>query len=142
MAATLEETLLAPDTQPQVIADCFALIEQEVAELSGISGAAVKLAYKTINTFKPGHIRFMIQSLLPDLVSKLEPYWADFRTSGSGEFGDYLAKRGDDVSQALLSVTDARAAASGLSSSRHTDRCAVAPPGTSRRHSPGSATWC
>ncbi len=113
MAATLQEILLAPDTQPQVTADCFTLIEQEVAELSGISGAAVKLAYKTINTFKPGHIRFMIESLLPELVTRLEPYWADFRTSGSGEFGDYLAKRGDDVSQSLLSVTDARAAASG-----------------------------
>ena len=113
MAATLQEILLAPDTQLQVIADCFTLIEQEVAELSGISGAAVKLAYKTINTFKPGHIRFMIESLLPELVTRLEPYWADFRTSGSGEFGDYLAKRGDDVSQSLLSVTDARAAASG-----------------------------
>jgi hypothetical protein len=113
MAATLQETLLAPETQPQVISDCFTLIEQEVAELSGISGTAVRLAYKTINTFKPDHIRFMVESLLPDLVNKLEPYWADFRTSGSGEFGDYLAKRGDDVSQALLSVTDARAAASG-----------------------------
>jgi hypothetical protein len=113
MAATLQEILLAPDTQPQVIADGCTLIDQEVAEQSGISGAAVKLAYKTVNTFLPGHVRFMVESLLPQMVDQLEPYWADFTTSGGAEFGDYLAKRGDEVAQALLSVTDARAAASG-----------------------------
>jgi len=113
MAATLQEILFSPDTQPQLAADSYALIEQEVAELSGVPGAAVRLAYKTVNTFLPGHMRFMLQSLLPQLVDKLEPYWVGYRTSGSAEFGDYLAKRGEDVSQALLSVTDARAAESG-----------------------------
>ncbi len=113
MAATLDEILLAPETQPKVIADCNTLIEEEISDRSGISGAAVKLAYKTVNTFKPGHIRYMVESLLPQMVAELEPYWADFNTTGGSAFGDYLAKRGDEVSQALLSVTDARAAASG-----------------------------
>ena len=113
MAATLQEILLAPDTRPQVIADCYLLTEQEVAEKSGVSGAAVKLAYKTVNTFLPGHIRHMVESLLPELVDQLEPYWSDFSTSGGSVFGDYLAKRGEEVAQAMLSVTDARAAASG-----------------------------
>jgi hypothetical protein len=112
MAASLQQILLAPDTQPKVIADCYTLIEQELSDKSGISGAAVKLAYKTVNTFMPGHIRYMVESLLPQMVDKLEPYWADFSTSGGSEFGDYLAKRGEEVSQALLSVTDTRAAAS------------------------------
>jgi hypothetical protein len=113
MAATLRQILLAPDTRPQVIADCYALIEQEISGKSGISGTAVKLAYKTVNTFMPGHVRHMVESLLPDMVDKLEPYWADFTTSGGSEFGDYLAKHGEEVAQALLSVTDARAKASG-----------------------------
>lgn len=113
MAVTLQEILLAPDTQPKVVADCYALINQEVASKSGVSGTAVKLAYKTVNAFMPGHIRFMVESLLPQVADKLEPYWADFNTSGGSEFGDYLAKRGEEVSEALLSVTDARAAASG-----------------------------
>jgi hypothetical protein len=88
-------------------------MEQELAEKSGVSGTAVKLACKTVNTLLPGYIRHMVESLLPRMVEELEPYWADFGTCGGGEFGDYLAKRGDEVSQALLSVTDARAAASG-----------------------------
>ena len=113
MSATLQQILLAPDTKPKVAADCYLLIEQEVAEKSGVSGTAVKLAYKTVNTFMPGHIRNMVKALLPQVVDKLEPYWADFSTSGGSEFGDYLAKRGEEVAQALLSVTDARAAASG-----------------------------
>ncbi len=112
MAATLQEILLTPEIQPQVTADCHTLLEQELSDKSGVSGAAVKLAYKTVNTFKPGHIRFMVGDLLPDMVIRLEPFWADFSTSGGSGFGDYLAKRGDEVAEALLTVTDARAAAS------------------------------
>ena len=50
MAATLRDTLLAPDVQPQVVADCEALVNGEVATMSGISGTAVKLAYKAVRT--------------------------------------------------------------------------------------------
>jgi len=109
MAATLQEILLTPDAWPDVIADCQQLIQQEVAGKSGISGTAVKLAYKTANTFASGYIQSTVESLLPDMVTELEPYWADFNASGASGFGDYLVKRGDEVSEALLSVTDARA---------------------------------
>ena len=112
MAATLQEILLAPGRRPKVIADCNALIEHRMSEMSGISGTAVKLAYKTASTFAPGHIKHMVDTLLPNMANQLQPYWADFNTSGGSEFGDYLAKRGPEVSEALLSVTDARAAAS------------------------------
>ena len=113
MAATLQEILLGPDTRPKVSADCYALIEQEISEKSGVSGTAVKLAYKTVNTFMPGHVRHMVENLLPDMVDQLEPFWADFSSSGGSGFGDYLVKRGGEVAQALLSVTDAKAASSG-----------------------------
>lgn len=111
-AATLQEILLAPDTQPKVIDDCCTLIEQEVKTLSGISGTAVKLAYKTVITFAPGHVRYMVEKLLPKLVDQLQPYWADFNASGGAGFGDYLAERGEQVAEDLLAVTDARAEAS------------------------------
>ena len=113
MAATLQEILLGPDTRPKVIADCYALIQQEISEKSGLSGTAVKLAYKTVNTFMPGHIATMVGKLLPDMVGQLEPFWAGFSSSGSSGFGDYLPKRGGEVAQALLSVTDAKARSSG-----------------------------
>ena len=111
MAATLQEILLTPETQPQVTDDCFRLLEQELSDKSGVSGTAVKLAYKTVNAVASGYVQSMVETMLPDMIDRLEPYWADFRTSGAGDFGDYLVKRGDEVSEALLSVTDERAAA-------------------------------
>jgi alkylhydroperoxidase/carboxymuconolactone decarboxylase family protein YurZ len=107
MPATLPEILLAPETQPQVIADSLALIDAELADKSGIAGNAVKLAYKTVSSFAPGYIRETVTKLQPEVADRLQPYWADFRASGGSAFGDYLAKRGDEVSQSLLSITDA-----------------------------------
>jgi hypothetical protein len=109
MAATLQQILLAPDTQPKVLADCLDLIEQEVSDKSGIAGTAVKLAYKTAVAFAPGYLRSTVEALLPDFTEKLQPFWADFAASGSAEFGDYLTKRADEVSEALLAITDAAA---------------------------------
>jgi hypothetical protein len=116
MAATLHEMLLAPEVKPQVVADCEALIDNEVGDMSGISGTAVKLAYKTVKTFSKGHIHYMVETLLPKMADQLQPYWADFNAGGGGSFGDYLAKREDEVSEALLTITDER----GRNSSRAT----------------------
>lgn len=112
MAAMLSEILLAPQTQPQVVADGLTLIDAEVADKSGISGNAVKLAYKTASSFASGYIRETVETMLPDIADKLQPYWADFAASGGSEFGDYLAKRGEEVAESLLSITDAMANAS------------------------------
>ena len=112
MPVTLQQTLLAPDTQPLVVADCQALIQQEVSGMSGASGVAVKLAYKTVTVFSADHVRYMIETLLPRMAEELEPYWLDFGASGAAEFGAYLAKRGDEVSEILLSIADERGAAS------------------------------
>ena len=110
MAATLQEILLTPDNRPKVVADCQTLIDQEVSDKSGISGTAIKLAYKTVTAFASSIVHDAVDTLLPDFTAQLEPYWADFTASGGSEFGDYLAKRGSEVSESLLSVTDARAA--------------------------------
>jgi hypothetical protein len=109
MSATLQEILLGPDTQPKVISDCLTLIHSEVSDKSGVSGAGIKLAYKTATTFAPNYLRNTVESLLPDLAGKLQPYWADFGTSGGADFGDYLSKRGDEVSESLLEMADHRA---------------------------------
>jgi hypothetical protein len=112
MAATLRDIMLAADVQPKVIDDGLALVDEQISDKSGISGTAVKLAYKSVVSFSPGHVRYMIEQLMPAMLEKLEPYWAEFAASGGGVFGDYLAKRGDEVSESLLEITDARAAAS------------------------------
>jgi hypothetical protein len=107
--ATLRDILLAPETQPKVIDDGIALVDEQISEKSGISGAAVKIAYKTVLTFSPDHIRYMVEQLIPGMLEKLEPYWVRFQAAGGGSFGDYLAKNGEQASESLLEITDARA---------------------------------
>jgi hypothetical protein len=112
VGTALREMLLAPEVQPQVVADCQALVEQELSGKSGVSAAAVKLAYKVVTTFASGYYQSTVEGMLPAMTDQLEPFWADFIASGGSEFGDYLAKRGDEVSEALLVVTDAMASGS------------------------------
>ena len=111
MTATLQELLLAPDVQPRVVADCQKLVEGELAA-KGIAATPLKVAYKAVTAFAPGYYQQVIEAMLPPLVGQLEPFWADFNASGGAEFGDYLAKRPTEVSEALLTVTDSMAAES------------------------------
>jgi hypothetical protein len=111
--ATLRDILLAPETQPTVINDGISLVDGQISDKSGISGVAVKIAYKTVVTFSPNHIHYMVEQLMPGMLEKLEPHWEQFQASGGGSFGDYLAKNGEQVRESLLEVTDARAEGSG-----------------------------
>lgn len=110
--ATLQELLLAPENAQHLIADTQALVDGEIAS-KGITAAPLKAAYKAVKSFAPGYYQEVISAMLPGMVYQLEPYWADFTTSGGADFGDYLAKRGDEVSESLLAVTDDMAANSG-----------------------------
>jgi hypothetical protein len=112
MVAPLREMLLAPQIKPQVVADCQELVKQELSAKSGISATAIKIAYKVVTTFAPGYYQSAIESMLPDMTEQLEPFWADFITTGGSGFGDYLAKRGEEVAEALLVVTDTMAGGS------------------------------
>ena len=109
--ATLQEMLLAPGIRPTVVADCEDLVTNQVAELSGVTGAAIKLAYNTVRKFDANHIHGMIETILPNVADALQPYWAQFSaefTPSSGDFGGYLAAREDEVAEALLAITDRR----------------------------------
>lgn len=109
MSSSLRQVMLAPDVKPQVVADCQALVEAELSAKSGVSAAGLKVAYKVVTGLAPGYYRSMVETMLPDMADQLEPYWAEFSTSGAGDFGDYLVKRGDEVAQDLLKVTDTMA---------------------------------
>ncbi len=111
--ATLQEMLLRPDVQPRVVSDTLALVDSELASKSGLSGTAVKVAFKAITAFAPGYYQETVAGMVPDMVNQLAPFWADFQVSGGADFGDYLSKRGDEVCPALLVVTDAMRDRSG-----------------------------
>jgi hypothetical protein len=110
--ATLQEQLLTPANAPSLIADTKALVDGEL-DSKGITAAPLKAAYKAVTAFAPGYYEEAITAMLPGIVYQLEPFWADFKASGGAVFGDYLAKRGPEVSEELLAVTDDMASDSG-----------------------------
>ncbi len=106
MYSNLPDILQVDGAQQAITADCQALIEQELSAKSGVSAAALKVAYKAVTAFAPGYYQSTVDNMVPKLLTQLQPFWADFQTAGGGQFGDYLAKRGEEVSEAMLQVTD------------------------------------
>jgi hypothetical protein len=106
MYSNLPDILLTDGALPKITADSQALVEQELSEKSGVSAAAVKLAYKAVTAFAPGYYQSTVQIMVPSMLEQLQPFWADFQAAGGGSFGDYLVKRNDEVTEALLKVTD------------------------------------
>lgn len=109
---TLSEKLLRQDNFPHVVTDVKSLVEQEVANKGGVSGTAIKVAYKAVTAFAPGYYDSAVSNMLPSFVQQLDPHWHGFLNSGGSSFGDYMAKNGDAVSEDLLSVTDQLAGSS------------------------------
>jgi hypothetical protein len=112
--ATLQQSLLTPENTPVpgLVADVRTLVDNEIGS-KGITAAPLKAAYKAVNAFAPGYYESAVANMLPGMIYQLEPYWADFATSGGAGFGDYLAKRGPEVAESLMAVTDAMARDSG-----------------------------
>jgi hypothetical protein len=92
-----------------VIEDCNRLLDQEVAAKSGLSGMAVKGAFKMVGAIKPGFTRSVIDGLLNDFLWQLQPYFETWEAEGNGSFGAYLNARTAEVVDSLLKVTDRRA---------------------------------
>ena len=110
---TLSQQLLAKRRRPAVIKDLVEVVQQEVAAKKGVSGAALKAGYGAASRVVPNLTERALNKLFPDLAVALDPIWEGFAASGGADFGDYLAKRGPEVSTALLAVTDAMGAGSG-----------------------------
>lgn len=110
---TLEARLLADRSKrPRILDDCVKLIDAEVDGKGGLSGLAIKGAYKVVSSMKPGFVREAMDSLLDDFVRRLEPFYAMNRDQNGGDpktFGDFLAKRPHEVADALLGITDDKA---------------------------------
>ena len=65
-----------------------------------------------MNAFASGYVHSMVETLLPDMSTSSSRTGRTSALPALATSGDYLVKRGDEVSESLLSVTDARAAAS------------------------------
>jgi hypothetical protein len=108
--ATLADHLLNDEARPRLVDDCCRLIDEEVGKKKGVTGFAIKGAYKTVKAIKRGFIPGVVGALLDEWVAKLEPYYAEHAAAGAGApFSSYVNGRKDAVAESLLEVTDARA---------------------------------
>lgn len=102
---SLKAALLDSTKRPEVVADLRQLIDDEVAK----KGIAVKSGYGLVKKVKPGIIGDAVDTLLDDFTDRLEPFYADYTATGGGSLGEYFDGRSEEVSDALLGVTDDRA---------------------------------
>ena len=91
-----------------IINDVVQLIEGEVGKQKGISGIAVKAGYKLVQGVKPGFVRRVVESLLPEFAAALEPARESAIASGQS-VSSYFQAHSNDIAKALLAVTDGRA---------------------------------
>jgi hypothetical protein len=108
--ATLKEQLLTDGVRPALVRECAELVDQEVSHRGGLSGLAVKGAYKTVKALRPGFVPGVINGLLDEWVAELEPFWESFGARANGaSFERFLEDKRDEVAEHLLRVTDRRA---------------------------------
>lgn len=106
--ASLAEQLSSNEKRQAVIDDAVKVLDQEVAEKSGITGIAIKGAYKVVQGIKPGFVRQVVDGLLDDFLAALDPVYQE-AASNKRPAGAYLIEQKSRVADALLAVTDARA---------------------------------
>jgi hypothetical protein len=105
---SLVDVVKDPSRRGAVLDDCVALIEAEVADKRGLTGIAVKGAFKSVKSLRPGMVRNSMDALLDDFSMQLDPFWLDCQDKGEAP-RPYFVRRKADVANALLSITDQRA---------------------------------
>lgn len=109
--ATLPEVLNSPEKKNLVVDDCCVVIDQEVADKSGLSGFAIKAGFSAVKGVKPGFIRQVVVDLLPEFATALEPIYQEAKTKNVGVSAHFNSNSGR-VADVLLAITDAKAARS------------------------------
>ena len=109
--AKLADTLLKPDVRPNLVRECVQVVDEEVASKGGLSGFAIKAAYKVVKGIKPTIIHESVDGMFDDMVKNLESFWEQYEKSGKAQsFDSYASANKGVVADALLKVSDDRAA--------------------------------
>ena len=106
---SLREQIGTGDKREAVVEDGVKVLDQEVAEKGGLSGIAIKGAYKIVLGVRPGFIREAVNHLLDDFLDAMDPIYQE-AVEKKQPAAAYLKQNGARVAQALLTVTDQRAA--------------------------------
>jgi hypothetical protein len=103
--SSLVEKLAKDPVRQVMITDCVELIDAQVKQ----KGFVIKSAYATIKAIKKRFVPEVVDGMLDEWLDKLQPYYDKWSANKTSTFTDHLVARGDEVAEALLSVTDGRA---------------------------------
>jgi hypothetical protein len=106
--ATLKDIVATGDKRRAVIDDACRVLDAEVESKSGLSGIAVKTAYKVVKGISPGFIRHVIDDLLDEFLGALDPIYQEALEKKLSPRA-HLEANPSRAAELLLSVTDARA---------------------------------
>ena len=102
---TLREQLGTGDKRRKLIDDAIGVLDQEVSDKGGLTGIAIKAAYKVVKGIRPGFIPEVVDALLDEFLDAVEPLYqeavANKRPVGSG-----VRENPTRVADSLLAVTD------------------------------------
>ncbi len=108
MSTVVSDALLDDTRRPDAVAALTKVIDAEVADKSGLGGAAVKAGYAAAKKLGGDFVSSATDRLLPQFAAALDPLWA---SKGQEPFATHLLSRSDEAANALLAVTDAKAEA-------------------------------
>jgi hypothetical protein len=109
MMGTLREVVEDTSKRREVVQDACGALDEEVASKGGFSGMALKTAYKLAKGVAPDIMPRIIDKLLNDFLDALQPFH-DEAVSKGADVAQHMASRKGDVAEALLQITDTRAA--------------------------------
>jgi hypothetical protein len=116
---SLKERLGQDPKRKAVVTDACEVLDQEVADKSGLSGIAIKGAYSIVKGIKPGFVQEVVDGLLDDFLDALDPLYRE-AVEKQQPPGRFLAANGERAANALLAITDDRAARSSRAVIRKT----------------------
>lgn len=90
-----------------MIDDCTRLIEAQVNAKGGLSGMALKTAYRMVKSIGASYLPGAIGRLLPDVLDSLDPLWV--KGLQVGQPVDYLTNNRTQAADQVLAITDKRA---------------------------------
>jgi hypothetical protein len=105
---SLTEALSNEAKKPAIVDDCVKLIDEEVADKGGLSGLAIKAGYGAVKGIKPGFVRNVVNDLLPEFATVLDPIHAEAVKAGK-PVATHFADNAGRVADALLQITDGKA---------------------------------
>lgn len=98
--------LLNEANRANVVADIAKLVDNTVANQSGLTGMALKSAVAAGKKADADAIPKGINRYLPQIVAELQPLFARYESDGAASFGSFLASNENDVVERILTAAD------------------------------------